>query len=99
MVVYLQKHSVNSFYNLFSKILFTFNITAKYLQASRCMCAGGLPEIRADKDCQLSHPLFLCWVALGGDRVGFGQVCCAISSQQLLCCRLFACEFCLLGAL
>lgn len=64
VVVYLQKHSVNSFYNLFSQILFTFNITAKYLQASRCMCAGGLPEIGTDKDGQLSHPLFLCWVAL-----------------------------------
>lgn len=37
--------------------------------------------------------------SVGGDRVGFGQVCCAISSQQLLCCHLFACEFCLLGAL
>lgn len=39
-------------------------IISQYLQASRCMCTGGLPEIRADKDCQLSRPHFLCWVAL-----------------------------------
>lgn len=64
VIVYLQKHSVNLFCNLFFQILFTHNITAKYLQVSRCMCAGGLPEIRADKDCHLSHPCFLGWVAL-----------------------------------
>lgn len=28
------------------------------------MCTGGLPKIRADKHHQLSHPRFLCWVAL-----------------------------------
>lgn len=65
VVVYLQKHSVNSFYKF--KLIFSDFIPSLYhslMQASRCMCTGGLPKIRADKHHQLSHPRFLCWVAL-----------------------------------
>ena len=66
MFVYLQKPSVSLFYP-FKFILsdfFTHTITAKYLRAPRCMCVGGLPKIREDKDLQLSHPHFLFWVPL-----------------------------------
>lgn len=93
VVVYLQKYSVNSFSKF--KFIFSDFIHSQYhnltLGKHQDECAHVVcPKSEQARTISCLILAFSAGLLLvGGGRVGFGQVCCAISSQQLLYCHFF----------